>query len=109
MRRLSQSCHLDVHSPWGKQRVTELLRTMVEIGEILYSNPVNRTQDVLRFHNITFTHGVLCRELFETPKTMSREELFGRYFHAITYHAPLTLRIISPSSLNTELQERLFN
>jgi len=35
--------------------------------------------------------------------------MFGRYFHAICYHAPLVHRIISPSSLHTELQERMFN
>ena len=77
----------DNNGPW---KVTELLRTMVEISEILYENPIARTQQtVLRLHNITFIHSILCRELFDTPKTMSRTKLFGRYFHAITYHAPL--------------------
>ena len=35
--------------------------------------------------------------------------MFGRYFHAICYHAPLVHWIRSPSSLHTELQERMFN
>ena len=34
--------------------------------------------------------------------------MFGRYFHALTCHAPLLYRIISPRLLNTESEERMF-
>ena len=41
----------------------------------------------------------------QCPKTVSRRQMFGRYFHALTTHAPLLNRIISPSLLNAELEE----
>ena len=34
--------------------------------------------------------------------------MFGRYFHALTTHAPLLNRIISLRRLNTEIEERMF-
>ncbi len=40
--------------------------------------------------------------------TMSSRRMLGRYFHALTNHAPLLHRIISPRLLNTEVQERMF-
>lgn len=85
-------------------KIIELFRTMVEMCELLYGNPLDRSkQNVLRLHNVTFTHCMLCRDLFGAPRTMTRTKMFGRCFHAITYHAPLMYRLISPSSLNTEL------
>ena len=53
-------------------------------------------------------HAKLCIDQFSNPKTMSTRRMFGCYFHAITSHAPLLNRIISPSLLNTELEERMF-
>lgn len=89
--------------------VTALFQTAVEITEILYSNPSKRTpQLILRLHNLAFVHAKLCTDIFGNPKTMSSRRMFGRYFHALTTHAPLLLRIISPRQLNTELQEQMF-
>ena len=90
--------------------ITEVFRTAVEMCEILYAKPECRSRcQILRFHNITFLHSMLCREVFSNPQAVTRGKMFGRYFHAANYHAPLVNRIISPSSLYTELQERMFN
>ena len=87
--------------------LTELFRTAVEINEILYSTPDKRNKvRTLRLHNVTFVHGMLCRELFANPVRLTRAKMFGHYYHSIVYHTPLLQRIISPSSLYTELQER---
>ena len=89
--------------------LTEVLRTAVEICEILYSNPEKRTtRSILRLHNLAFVHAKKCEQAFSIPKTMSPRKLFGRYFHALTAHSPLMNRIISPRLLNTEVEERMF-
>ena len=89
--------------------LTTLLSTAVEMTELLYCDPTKRTsQSVLRLHNITFVHAKLCVHLFGKPKTISSRRMFGRYFHALTNHAPLLNRIISLCLLNTELEERMF-
>ena len=89
--------------------LTEVLKTAVEICEILYSDPEKRTkQSILRLHNLAFVHAQKCGEVFSTPKTMTTKKMFGRYFHALTTHFPLVNRIISPRLLNTEVEERMF-
>ena len=89
--------------------LTNLLSTAVEIMDLLYSPSTKRTpQTILRLHNAAFVHAKLCADQFSNPKTMSCRRMFGRYFHALTSHAPLLNRIISPSLLNTELEERMF-
>ena len=93
----------------GDRQLIELLRTIVEITEILYSDDSKRTsQAVLRLHNLAFIHGKVCTELFHTPKTMTRRKMFGRYFHSITSHAAILYRIVSLRSMNAETQERMF-
>lgn len=87
---------------------TELFRTAVEISEILYSNEAERSpRAILRLHNITYVHARLCCALFRNSTTHTN--MFGRYFHSITTHAPLLFRIISLRSVNAEIQERMFN
>ena len=51
-----------------------------------------------------YQHGKTCNGLF----THSNNPVFSRYFHSISCHSPLLLRIISLRSVNTEMQERLF-
>ena len=83
--------------------LTTTLSTAVEMTELLYCDPTQRTsQSVLHLHNIAFVHAKLCSDHFSYPKTMSSRRMFGRYFHALTTHAPLLNRIISPRLLNTE-------
>ena len=89
--------------------LTTMLSMAVEITELLYCDPSERTsQSVLRLHNVAFVHAKLCTDLFPNPKTVTPRRMFGRYFHALTTHAPLLHRIISPCLLNTELEERMF-
>ena len=96
---------IDTESP-----LTDLFRTAVEIIEILYASSVKRSKvQILRLHNVTFVHNMLCREHFGSPVHVTRAKMFGRYFHAIVYHALLLYRLISTSSLYTETQERMFN
>lgn len=96
---------IDTESP-----LTEHFRTAVEINEILYDSSDKRSQvQILRLHNVTFVHNMLCRELFPSPVHVTRAKMFRRYFHAIVYHAPLLYQLISTSSLYTETQERMSN
>ena len=61
------------------RKVIELMRTLVEITEVMYStNPKRSSQTVLRLHNTAFVHGKLCTELFHTPNTMTTRKMFGR-------------------------------
>ena len=85
-----------------------LFNTAVQISEALYSSETDRCQRaILRFHNVTFQHAVLCTDMFHTPKSISRRKMFGRYFHSLSTHAPIIYRQVAVRSLNTELQERL--
>ena len=91
------------------KKIIDLMRTLVEITEILYSTNCKRSsQAVLRLHNVAFVHGKLCTELFHTPKTMTRRKMFGRYFHSLTSHAPILYRLVCLRSMNAEMQERMF-
>ena len=83
--------------------LTTTLSTAVEVTELLYCDPTQRTSQ-----SVAFVHAKLCSDHFSYPKTMSSRQMFGRYFHALTTHAPLLNHIISPRLLNTELEERIF-
>ena len=98
-----------LHNYMSDYPLTTLLSTAVEIAELLYCDPTKRTaQSILRLHNLSFVHAKLCADMFGTPKTISSRRMFGQYFHALTTHAPLLNRIISPRLLNTEIEERMF-
>ena len=72
-----------LHNLQPTSALTTLLLTVVEISEILYSDPEKRSpQNVLRLHNLAFAHAKLGFELFSTPKTMSRRKMFGPF----SYH-----------------------
>lgn len=90
--------------------ITILFQTLVELSEILYSREQMRTpSNILRLHNTSFVHGMLCIKLFSSPQTMTRRKMFGRYFHALLCHAPIQYRTIALRSLNTDNQERMFS
>ena len=88
-----------------------LLDTLVEIQEIAYCSESERTpRSVLRFHNLTWYHAMLCRMVMGFKlKKLTVRKLYGTYFHNITSHAPIQNRIINGRSANTEEQERVFN
>jgi hypothetical protein len=88
-----------------------LLDTLVEIQEIAYNSEAQRTpRSVLRMHNLTWYHAMLCRTVigFQLKKLTVRK-FSGTYFHNITCHAPIQNRLISGRSASTEEQERIFN
>ena len=93
------------------QVVQLLLDTLVEIQEIAYSSEAQRTpRSVLRFHNLTWHHAMLCKSVVGfSLKQMTTRKFYGNYFHNITAHAPIQNRLISGISANTEEQERVFN
>ena len=89
--------------------LTNLYRTAVDISNLCYAHEEKRVQrSILCLHNRTFLHAYYCSVLFSNPKSMSRRRMFGRYFHSLTTHASLLLRIISLRSLNAEQHERMF-
>ena len=60
------------------RKYIELMRTLVEMTEILYSSYSKRSSQAnLRLHNTSFVHGKLCTELFHTPKTMTRRKMLA--------------------------------
>ena len=64
---------------------------------------------ILRFHNLSFQLAVQCIDTFHTPTSITKQKMFGRYFHSLSVHAPILYRQVALRSLNAELQERLFN
>ena len=92
------------------QMLTDVYRTAVEIGHMLYAHDSKRTpRSILCLHNRAFVHAYLCGKLFASPHSITRRKMFGRYYHSITTHVPILFRIICLRSLNTESQERIFN
>ena len=64
---------IDPHSP-----LTDVFRTAAEINKILYSKSEKRDRrQILRFHNITFVHCMMCREVFSYLVKVSRNKLLG--------------------------------
>ena len=73
------------------QRVISLLKTLVEIQRILYSNEEVRTpKEILRLHNSCFQHFILMKEVigFDLHK-ITREKLYGKYSHNLLVPAPI--------------------
>ena len=46
---------------------------------------------------------------FKQSKNITKQKLFGIYFHSLTSHLPEVSRIVSPSSLHSENEERIFS
>ena len=92
-------------------KVQQLINTLVEMQHILYQPEYDRTpRNILRLHNKSFLHSILCFEVLGyQPKKITRRKLYGKYFHNLSTHAPMQLRIISGQSCNAEDEERTFN
>ena len=89
--------------------IVHILRTGMEITELLYSSADKRTATtILRLHNISFQHGMLCASVFIRPTTKTRRAMFGRYYYSLTTHAAIVNRTTALHSLNTENEERMF-
>ena len=94
----------DIETP-----VTHILRTIVEITDIMYSPEWKRSpKSILRLYNLTWLHGTACIALFHHPKYLTGEKMFGAYFHALTTHAAQQYEIVCLKSVNAENEERMF-
>ena len=89
----------------------EVLLTLIEIQRILYSHADTRTpRQILQLYNMTFKHFHLVQQVFKSNLvTITKNKLYGKYFHNLMIHAPLQYRLIAGSSINCEDEERIFN
>ena len=56
---------------------------------------------------MTFKHTILCNQVFgKFPKLT---KFYGIYYHSLTVHLAEINRLIAPSSLYTESEERIFS
>ena len=90
--------------------IKRLLNTLAELCELLYAPAEKRTpRFILRLHNVAFSHVIAVRKVIQIPQVLTYRKMFGIYYHSITCHAPLTSRLISLSSVDTEEEEREFS
>ena len=111
LRTTAIKAYLLLHrSPEVDHFVILLLQTIVKISALLYAEDSLRSPKmVLRLYNCTWLHHELCRHVFHTPKTLTRERLFGSYLHDLCVHAPEQYQIVSLRSVNAECKERFFS
>ena len=90
--------------------VRRLVYTLAELCELLYAPAEKRSSRfILRLHNVTFSHMIAVRKVFQSPEVLTYRKLYGIYYHSITCHAAFTSRLISLSSVDTEEKERQFS
>lgn len=91
-------------------KALQVLETLTEIQRILYSQEKDRCpQTILRYYNQAWYHAILLKEFIQKPKKLTYRKMFGVYFHDLTAHGGLMLRIVSGQTANTEEEERIFN
>ena len=87
-------------------RVKQLPCTLVKICELLYASESSRTpRSVLQLYNVTWLHHELCCDLLPNPRVLTRERLYGVYFHDLVVHAPSQYEIVCLRSTNAESTE----
>ena len=92
---------------WNK--AMQLLKSLTEIQEILYiSDNFCNLHKVFRLSNICHQHFIQCFDFFNNLFSITPRKLFGKYFHNIIIHSPISYRNFSGSSLNVENEERTF-
>ena len=91
--------------------ITDIIKTMCEIQEILYLPDKYRSiQKVFRLNNIIFIHSLLIQKHFQDKLCKLQErKFFGAYYHSIVHHAPEQYRLFSGRSINTEKEEATFH
>ena len=88
----------------------QVLDTLTEMQRILYSSDEKRTpQLILCYYNQSWYHAILLKQLMSQPKKLTQRKLFGVYFHDLTTHGGLMLRLISGQAANAEEDERIFH
>ena len=91
--------------------VTQILKTLAEMQEILYLSEDNRTiQKVLRLGTVVLTHAILLNKNFLPLKSkLTERKFYGSYYHSLIHHSTYQYRIISGRAANTEKEEATFN
>ena len=88
----------------------------IDLGPTVYSlgdkshglPPIKRTpRSLLRCYNITYIHSMRCLQVFGRHPKLTK--FYGTYYHSLTTHLPEMKRLIAPSSLFTESEERIFS
>jgi len=91
-------------------KTLSVIDTLVQMQEILYSPDDKRSPAlILRYCNQAWYHAILLKTLIDQPKKLTRRKMFGIYFHNLSTHAGLMLRLISGQASNAEAQEIIFN
>lgn len=61
-------------------KVQTLLDTLTELSRILYARPEECcTRGIVRVHNQTFLHAIVCEEVFGKPQIISEKKFYWRY------------------------------
>ena len=88
-------------------KVRRLLRLLAEIAQIAYARADRRSPKmILHLSLCLWRHAELLVEVVGEPKAISLGSLFGSYLHDLLHSAD-QLAVISLSSTNTEILERL--
>ncbi len=64
---------------------------------------------VLQLYNVTWVHHELCCQLIPHPKTQTRDNLYGTYFHDLLVHAPTISNGMFTLNKCREHRKRLFS
>ena len=65
--------------------IRRLLYTLAELCELLYAPAEKHTpRFILRLLNVTFSHVIAVRKVFQIPQVLTYRKLFGIYYHSIT-------------------------
>ena len=93
--------------PKFPSEVSDLTYSLIEISRLVYQPALKRSpKSILRLYTMSFLHSVRCKQIFgQFPKL---GKFYGEYYHSILDHFAFVQRIIAPSSLHTESEERLF-
>uniref|UniRef100_A0A7M5V8A4 Uncharacterized protein n=1 Tax=Clytia hemisphaerica TaxID=252671 RepID=A0A7M5V8A4_9CNID len=98
---------MENHSSCPRE-IKELLYTLTEISRLAYLPAQKRSpRFILRAYNITYKHTLLCKQIFGSRPSLNK--FYGTYYHSLSVHLPEVFRIIAPSSLFSESEERLFS
>ena len=92
------------------EKELQVLDTLTEMQRILYSTDEKRSpQLILRYYNQSWYHAILLKQYVQQPKKLTLRKMFGVYFHDITAHGGLMLRLVSGQAANAEEEERIFH
>ena len=110
-RAFDYRCALILISNQIRGKINSKAQLLLHTQEIACNSDTPRTpRSILRFHNLTWYHAMLCQMVIRFQlKKLSVHKFYETYCHNITSHAQIQNRLVSGRSANTEEQERIFN